>query len=682
MKSIRHCQSWMSRLIRRRNPEHLWVHHALALVVIMGLFAAIYTTNKKIVAHGTLTTHTLHLVNVQMTSDAALLLAAEQFVSGADTDAAGLNAAIARFQNAYSAPAQSGFLSSATQQSYFTNDAELDSNTTQYLALAKGLATQTLDAQSEALLALHAFHQTEMHAKHQTLLDHVAATGAKQAQHLVDIQRRLLAVSAIVLLAETFLIFMPAQRTFRNTIAELRQKSAVLEKSKNQLTKLNQKLEYVAHHDNLTGLPNRSSVLKHLNKVIQAKPTPAIGVLFVGIDDFKSLNDAAGHNSGDLVLQAVADRLQSCIDSEDMVARVGGDEFVLVTFEPPAIIADRLTRILAEPFYIAGRKLPLQVSIGYLGSEDSQAEEQSLIANAGIALRAAKAFGGNRIQAFTPALRHEMEAIQKLQLELPHAIESGQIEPWFQPQIRLSDGKMHGAEVLARWRHPIHGLLLPDKFLPAAVRAGLMIELDHAIWHSAMNLLQKWQCNGTVIPQISLNAAPETISDPHLMERFLFLLHLNGVSAKQIIIEVLETTIINGNDDMASINIDSLAECGIALELDDFGTGYASLSKLTQLPLSGIKLDRSLVSPLPDAAANSVVRAILALAGELNLQVVAEGIEQNEQARSLNAQGCAIGQGYGFARPMSADDFQTWLCDKAVAPSGNTAHRSAIFTWA
>ena len=170
-----------------------------------------------------------------------------------------------------------------------------------------------------------------------------------------------------------------------------------------------------------------------------------------------------------------------------------------------------------------------------------------------------------------------------------------------------------------------------------------------------------WQKENLWQPCISLNAAPDTISDPHLIERFLLELRRSGLGVEQVVIEVLETTIIDGTDDMAAINIDSLAECGIGLELDDFGTGYASLSKLTQLPLNGIKLDRSLVSPLPDARADSIVRAILALASELGLHVVAEGVEEAAHADHLNARGCNIAQGYGYAKPMPASEFRDWL---------------------
>ena len=357
--------------------------------------------------------------------------------------------------------------------------------------------------------------------------------------------------------------------------------------------------------------------------------------------------------------------LQSCVDYDNIVAHVSGDEFVLTSSEPTRFLIDRIMAALKEPFLVGGRRIPINASIGHLQIGKGVRRPLEILADAEIALQFAKNSGGNRAQAFTNDLRNNLGMMQRLQLDLTDAIRNGEIEPWFQPQVRLSDGRLHGAEVLARWRHPTRGLLTPDAFLPAAERAGLMIDLDHAIWKAAMKHARQWQTENIWRPSISLNVAPDTIADPHLLERFLLALQQSGLDADQVILEVLETTLINGKDDLAAINIDSLADCGIALELDDFGTGYASLSKLAQLPLTGIKLDRSLIAPLPDQAADSIVRAILALAVELGLHVVAEGVEESEQAAHLNERGCGIGQGYGFGRPMPPDEFTSWLAVNA-----------------
>ncbi|WP_439153750.1 putative bifunctional diguanylate cyclase/phosphodiesterase [Yoonia sp.] len=683
MAVIGACFDWIRRQVNRNNPERLWIHYTCALFLIMGLLVATHEVNKRIIEHGSIAANALRAANATIIADNAILVAADQYALGVADAQAALETAIAGLAQIQKTLPDIGLWSPELQAHFFSDSTGLVGDAERYLALATELATRPAHSRKAALNTLRGFHtDADMTARQQETLHLLELTAVDQGQRLEDIQQAILTVSALVLLAEAIFIFAPAQMTVRASIAELRQKTEVMRKSRSQLVEMNKKLEYLVNHDALTGLPNRGSVVRHLNQVVHAHPAPDIGVLFVGLDDFKALNDAAGHDSGDQVLKSVATRFQSCIDTEDMVARVAGDEFVLVTFEAPSTLAKRVTSALTEPFNVGGRKLHVNASIGYLQSSDGSADALSLIADAGVALQIAKVAGGNRTLEFRPSLRVDMETLQKLQLELPDAIATGQIEPWFQPQIRLSDGMMHGAEVLARWRHPSHGLLSPDKFLPAAVRAGLMIDLDFAIWQAAMKNLQNWQSEGINIPHISLNAAPETISDPHLMERFLLLLHLNGLCPEQIIIEVLETTVIDGKDDMASINIDSLAECGVALELDDFGTGYASLSKLTQLPLAGIKLDRSLISPLPEAAADSVIRAILALAVELDLQVVAEGIEQQDQARSLNAHGCAVGQGFGFARPMSAKDFRVWLREYAAPTIGKDAGHPPIFTWA
>jgi diguanylate cyclase (GGDEF)-like protein len=460
-------------------------------------------------------------------------------------------------------------------------------------------------------------------------------------------------------------IFRPAQISVVSSLKSMRETTDDLRASQNKLKSMNAQLEHMVRHDPLTGLPNRRSLIEYLDGIKFDKRTDDWSLLLIGLDSFKSINDTFGHDYGDALLIAVGNALKSCVDYEHLVAHVGGDEFVLISNEASEYLIKRIFASLNEPFEISGRRIPINASIGHLAIGDSIRQTNDLLADAEIALQSAKNAGGKKAHAFNQHMRDDLGSMQQLQLDLTDAIRNGEIEPWFQPQVRLADGRLHGAEVLVRWRHPTRGLLTPDIFLPAAERAGLMIDLDHAVWKSAMDLARGWQDADVWRPVISLNAAPDTISDPYLIERFLRALQLSGLEADQVVVEVLETTLINGKDDLASINIDSLAECGIALELDDFGTGYASLSKLTQLPLAGIKLDRSLIAPLPDQAADSVVRAILALAAELGLHVVAEGVEENAQAAHLNERGCNVGQGYGFGRPMPPKEFTIWLSANA-----------------
>jgi diguanylate cyclase (GGDEF)-like protein len=486
-----------------------------------------------------------------------------------------------------------------------------------------------------------------------------------ETAYFTTLQRLFLGASAFVILAEAIFVFWPAQYTVQSTIAKMKRQTNVLRRSQTRLRQVNIQLKRTVNHNQLTGLPNRLSLETLLGNAIRKRHAAQWQLYLVGLDNFKSINDMLGHVYGDALLIAVSRALHNCVDAENIVAHVSGDEFVLISDERPQAVLNRIKEAVGHPFDVNGRRISVKASIGHLCIGEQIREPMQIVADAAIALQSAKGAGGDRTQEFTQDLREGLGMMQRLQMDLREAIEMGEFEPWFQPQVRLADGRLHGAEVLARWRHPTRGLLTPDLFLPAAERAGLMIELDHAIWAAAMRQAQEWQKAGIWRPVISLNAAPDTIADPHMIERFLLALQRSGLHADQVIVEVLETTLINGKDDMASINIDGLAECGIALELDDFGTGYASLSKLTQLPLTGIKLDRSLIAPLPDQGADSVIRAILALAGELGLHVIAEGVEEPEQAEHLTERGCNVGQGYGFGRPMPPNDFTKWLMTNA-----------------
>ncbi|XOY57451.1 MAG: putative bifunctional diguanylate cyclase/phosphodiesterase [Rhodobacterales bacterium] len=508
-----------------------------------------------------------------------------------------------------------------------------------------------------------------MHGVNQRIIAHSAPIyAAAELEQLQRNQRTVLGAAVLVLLAEAMIIFYPAYLAVQNQIRALRDQSMRLLSSKVALQQTNVRLLYLANHDTLTGLPNRTNLIAILTERMIRGEAEEQTFLFIGLDGFKSINDSAGHESGDDLLIAVGQALRTCVDSDQIVARIGGDEFAIMTDEAPGPMLRRVMAALSDPFDVQGRRLKVQASIGFLVLDHHRTDPMAVIADATMALQVAKNEGGNRAQEFTPALREAARHAQQLQMEVPDALRNGELEPWFQPQIRLTDGALHGVEVLARWRHPTRGLMTPDRFLPAVERAGMTVEMDLAIWQAAMVQAMKWQSMDVWDPVLSLNAAPTTIADPYLVERFLLVLRNSGLRPEQVIVEVLETTLIDGTGDIAAMNIDSLSECGVALELDDFGTGYASLCRLTQLPLSGIKLDKSLVAPLPDHAADSVVRAILALSAELGLHVVAEGIEEIHQAQHLQDRGCTIGQGFGFARPMPALEFEMWLSLHASQP--------------
>lgn len=652
-----------------RSPERLWVHYSFAFAMVLGLLLAEMALNRNSGSYNIEVAGAIERNNLQQDHLAQVMSAANAFTSGRAADNSALLEAVETLEDVHVAAAADRLLTPEIQAKFYAEPTPLNNELREYIATARILATGASSRRAEVYLRLEALYRNGSLERRLGVTNSLLAIAlAEHTEQQLRLHQIILMAAAAVLLAEALLVFLPTQRAVQSTFRTLRRQTFVLENSRAQLKEANTKLAFMVNHDQLTGLPNRRGLTDYMLDRRDDRYFADCTLLLVGLDDFKSINDTLGPECGDALLMAVGQALASCIDSEDIVAHVGNDEFVLISQEPSKVITQRILTAIGHPFEINGRRVATSASIGYLHIGKTDRMPLAIMADAAVALRFAKAKGPGHTLEYTDDLRDALERQQELQHELRDALTNGEIEPWFQPQVRLEDGKLHGAEVLARWRHPRLGLLSPHEFLPAAAHAGLIVELDHAVWSAALRHAKIWQDDDIWRPCLSLNAAPETISDPSLLERFLLTVRRVGMEADQVVIEVLETTLISGRDDIAAINIDSLAESGIALELDDFGTGYASLSRLTQLPLRGLKLDRTLISPLPDQSADSIVRAVLALAKELGLQVVAEGVEEPAQAAHLAARGCAIAQGYGYGKPMSPADFQTWLTANATEP--------------
>ncbi|MEM8536319.1 MAG: bifunctional diguanylate cyclase/phosphodiesterase [Pseudomonadota bacterium] len=642
-----------------RNVERLWVHYCAALFVVIGLVGVTHVLLGGFLARSLALSDGVASTTAHVIAGKDILLEAERLATSQVTTLdryLELVGALEAAQNDY-------YTASATW-----TDAPIAQTAVVHAAMAEFSETARLFANVASVDRPAVWAELSAQFIYAGLQRETLATAralstglADRADRLATVQLAIIAASATVLLAEALLIFWPAHKAVRTTISKMRRQAITLQHSQKRLQETNARLDHLAKHDALTGLQNRTAMNERLAAALLSGRIEGGALLFVGIDNFKAVNANYGHQIGDQLLVEVGQILRSCVDEDHMIARVGGDEFSILTDENVNSVLKRIENTMLDPINVDGRRILVNITIGHLILSDMTRGAADLLDDAEFAMRYAKERGGNRALAYAPKLREEAGLLQELQIELPAAIRNGEIEPWFQPQVRLDNGHLHGAEVLARWRHPSRGLLTPDVFLPAAERAGLIVDLDHAIWIAAMQMARQWRDEDLWRPKISINAAPETIADPLLIERFLLAIQRNALEADQVVIEILEDTLIDSKDDMAAINIDTLAECGIKLELDDFGTGYGMLSKLVQLPIAGIKLDRSLVSLLPDQATDSVIRAILALATELGLHVVAEGIEENAQAIQLTERGCSFGQGYGFGRPMAPDVFAEWL---------------------
>ncbi|WP_326534167.1 putative bifunctional diguanylate cyclase/phosphodiesterase [Pseudorhodoferax sp.] len=458
--------------------------------------------------------------------------------------------------------------------------------------------------------------------------------------------------------------------------------SSSLQEANAQLQSANDELHRRAFSDALTGLPNRllfedrlaHALLRHERAVESISPRKAekIGVLFIDLDGFKPVNDMFGHAAGDAVLKEAAGRLQQLARGSDTVARVGGDEFLLLVEDAGSVadcmtLAGRVVQALSQPFDVAGRNLQIACSIGVVVYPD-QGERDKLVANADAAMYAAKRNGGNSCALFESHM--DLSAGEQLGLlsDLRQAVARGQMVLHYQPKIDGERGQIHGVEALLRWQHPERGMVEPEKFIPLAERFGLINQLGSWVIDEACRQMQCWADQGLRM-RVSINLSVHQLREPDLVRRIEQALQRNFIPPSQLLCEITESVAM---EDIKATQrtFDDLARVGVYLSIDDFGTGYSSLSYLRQLPARQLKIDRSFVQDLEQSNdARAVVDAVIRLSHALGLRVVAEGVETAGQNDILLQMGCDELQGYHFARPMSAQALQA-LAQAGPAASG------------
>lgn len=425
------------------------------------------------------------------------------------------------------------------------------------------------------------------------------------------------------------------------------------------------KLEYLAHHDPLTKLPNRLKLRAQLDITIRhaMRHQQQVALFFIDLDHFKHVNDSLGHNVGDELLIEVSKRLKFHIRSSDILARWGGDEFIIVmnhcdSFSNLSEIAEKLLATLKHPFNTSHQELFLGASIGISLFPQDGDDITSLIKNADAAMHQAKVQGRNRYEFYAPKFGEAAMERIKLESELRKAIEQEELVVYYQPQFDMRDGTLVGAEALVRWQHPVDGLISPIKFIPMAEETGLIIQLGEYVLTKACAQLVSWRMCGFHLPTISVNIAGRQIAQRNLVERITHILQTTGCPPHQLELEVTENFIMESVED--AINVLSLLRShNIKLAIDDFGTGYSSLSYLKRLPVDKLKIDKSFIQETPaDSEASAITEAVMTLGQALNLKVVAEGIETASQQQFLMELGCDIAQGYLYGRPEPAEEFE------------------------
>ena len=439
----------------------------------------------------------------------------------------------------------------------------------------------------------------------------------------------------------------------------------VLRRATRQIDSHMEEIEHQALHDSLTGLPNRVLFHDRIETALaNARRTGGrAAVLLLDLDGFKEINDALGHASGDQLLRELAVRLRGTLRDTDTIARLGGDEFGVVM---PAGSADDVletaTRIhvaVDEPFEIGGLSLDVKTSVGGVLYPDDASDADTLVRFADVAMYAAKR-NRTRIELYNPAADVSSRESLSLGSELRRALEAGDIVAHYQPKVEVSSGRVVGAEALVRWDHPEHGIVLPSQFLPVVQKAGLMGSLTTLVLQRAAAEAAAWSRDGLDLG-VAVNVDVDALLDPSVPRRVAEVLEETGLAPELLTIELTETSLM-ADPVRAGYVARELSSVGVRLSIDDFGTGYSSLGYLTALPLAELKIDRSFVGRMTESPIDMViVRTILDLGSNLDLSVVAEGIESTKAREMLVELGCGLAQGYEFGSPMSAGRLTAFL---------------------
>ncbi|MCU1623128.1 MAG: hypothetical protein JWL79_1973 [Frankiales bacterium] len=438
---------------------------------------------------------------------------------------------------------------------------------------------------------------------------------------------------------------------------------------------LRERLSELALTDALTGLPNRTLLGDRLTQALAhtaRRPESRVAVLFLDIDRFKVINDSLGHEAGDAVLLEVAERLTATIRAGETVARIGGDEFVVVCDEvqhpgDALALAERLQEALRAPLRVGNAGLVVTLSCGIAISDDGDASASSLLRDADEALYRAKAAGRDRSVVFEDTMREETLERLQTEIELRRALEEGQLRVFYQPQVDLASGHLIGVEALVRWDHPTRGLVSPDAFIPIAEETGLIVPLGEWVLRTALEQVAVWQ-QELHLPRLSMavNLSAAQLAQPRLAETIRQALTDAGVHASTLELEITESVLMTDGPDVNAALV-ALHELGVRLSVDDFGTGYSSLAYLRRFPVDALKIDRSFTRGVhTDTDDRAIITAIIALASAMGLSTVAEGVETAEQRAQLETLGCDRGQGYLFARPLPPAEAVVALRELAV----------------
>jgi diguanylate cyclase (GGDEF)-like protein len=464
---------------------------------------------------------------------------------------------------------------------------------------------------------------------------------------------------------QTHLELARLRRFLENLVA---QRTALLKISE-------EKYRILAHRDTLTGLPNRVLFAEQLAHAItqSQRNDSQFALLTLDLDNFATINESLGHSVGDKLLLAVSQRLQGLLPDSDAIARVGGDEFhIILDSTSPDPWADsqaqRMIDALTLPFVVDDHSIYVGASIGIALFPDDASTAEQLLSNADAAMHRAKAEGRSTLRFFSPDMSRQARTRLNLEANLRRALEQNELRLHYQPQVELATGKVVGVEALVRWMHPERGLVPPNEFIPLTEEGGLIVRLGDWVLNEACRQIQVWSAAGIAPLQTAVNVSAVQLSRGNLVESVTAALRTTGIAPERLELEITESFLMS-NREKSIESLAQLRQLGVRLSIDDFGTGYSSLSYLQQIKVHKLKVDMSFVKNITTNAGNaSIVKAIVAMGHSLGLEIIAEGVESNEQALYLSGMGCDVIQGFLISRGLPAEALTKFLAD--YKPSG------------
>ncbi len=429
-----------------------------------------------------------------------------------------------------------------------------------------------------------------------------------------------------------------------------------------------ERFQFLASHDVLTRLPNRFLLNDRITQALAfaERNKTKVGILFIDLDHFKNINDSLGHDVGDELLKQVAERMGRCLVHTDTIARLGGDEFVAVlpdigSENEAAFAGEKILEALSDRFTVRDHQLSITASIGFSMYPEDGSVTVELLRKADMAMYRAKAAGRNTLQFYRPEMTIHITERLQMEMQLRHAIENKQLFLVYQPKVSMESGLMVGMESLLRWRHPEMGLVPPARFIPIAEESGLIQDLGNWVLREACTQGRRWQSQGYDVVPIAVNVSGAQFKRGRCVERLRAILNETGFAPNLIEVEITESVLMELGESGQRVMGD-LRALGVRLALDDFGTGYSSLARLKSFPIDSLKIDQSFIRDIstdPDDAA--IVRAVLSMSHEMNMRVIAEGVETPEQLDFLKQVHCEEYQGYLFSRPLSPDEIERFL---------------------